>query len=149
MEGKWRVLVALLLPLLGLGSSGCVRPSVYGTRVTPVPVLVGPVKHMRAQQPVPQGPVVNSFRTEVENYFFVATSSERHGNVQVTTTVAGAKREGALKFDEAMLTAYQMCPQCTLRLQRLGVGAWYQYLLVAVAEKNWVTAFATVHAPAQ
>ena len=144
---RWLLRGALLLVAVGL--VGCVKPSIYTTKNTTQPVMLGPVKNMRAPQPMPQGPVVGSFREEVENFFFVASSSSRHGNVQVTTTTAAWQRESSAKFDVAMLRAAATCPQCSLKTQRIAVGAYYLFWFSAVMEKNWATAFATVHGPAR
>jgi hypothetical protein len=145
---SWLTRGALLAVLAGW-LVGCVQPSVYTTRNTTLPVMLGPVKNMRAPQPMPQGPVVGSFVQEVENFFFVASSSSRSGNVVTTVTTAGWQREGAAKFDVAMLRAAATCPQCTLKTQRVGVGAYYLFWLCAIMEKNWATAFATIHGPAR
>jgi hypothetical protein len=143
------LLKAALLPVLAVWLVGCVKPSVYTTKNTTLPVMLGPVKNMKAPQPMPQGPVVGSFREEVENFFFVASSSSRHGNVVTTTTTTAWQRETSAKFDVAMLRAAATCPQCTLKTQRVGVGAYYLFWFSAVMEKNWATAFATVHGPAR
>lgn len=138
-----------LLPVAALALVGCVQPSVYTTKNVTQPVMLGPVKNMRAAQPMPQGPVVGSFRAEIENFFMVASSSSRQGHYQVTTTTTAWQREGSAKFDVAMLQAAATCPQCALKTQRVGVGAYYLFWFSAVMEKNWATAYATVHGPAR
>lgn len=145
---RW-LIQAALLSVLAVWVFGCVRPSVYTTKNTTQPVMLGPVKNMKAPQPMPQGPVVGSFKEEAENFFFVASSSSRSGNVVTTTTTTAWQRESAAKFDVAMLRAASTCPQCTLKTQRIGVGAYYLFWFSAVMEKNWATAFATVHGPAR
>jgi hypothetical protein len=139
----------LLVPLVALWAAGCVRPSIYTTKNTTLPVMLGPVKNMRAPQPMAQGPVVGNFRTEVENFFMVASSSSRHGNVVHTHTTAAWQKESSAKFDVAMLRAAATCPQCALKTQRVGVGSYYLFWFSAVMEKNWTTAYATVHGPAR
>jgi hypothetical protein len=143
------LLRGVLLPLLAMWLVGCVHPSIYTTKNTTQPVMLGPVKNMKAPQPMPQGPVVGSFREEIENFFFVASSSSRSGNVVTTTTTAAWQKEGPAKFDVAMLRAAATCPQCSLKTQRVAVGAYYLFWFSAVMEKNWATAFATVHGPAR
>ena len=144
---RW-LLKGALLPVLALSLVGCLRPSIYTTANTTQPVMLGPVKNMKAPQPMPQGPVVGSFTEEAENFFFVASSTSRYGHVQVTTTTVALQKEGPAKFDVAMLRAASTCPQCTLKTQRIGLGAYFQWCFVWL-EKNWTRAFATVHGPAR
>ena len=144
-----RWLLRGVLPLAAVGLVGCIQPSVYTTKNTTQPVMLGPVKNMKAPQPMPQGPVVGSFREEIENFFMVASSSSRHGHVQVTTTVAAWQKEGSAKFDVAMLRAAATCPQCALKTQRIALGSYFICWTALVVEKSWAAAFATVHGPAR
>lgn len=143
------LLQGALLPVLAVWLVGCVQPSVYTNKNTTQPVMHGPVKNMRAPQPMPQGPVVGSFNTEIQNFFMVASSSSRSGNVITTTTTTAWQKEGSAKFDVAALQAAATCPQCTLKTQRVAVGAYYLFWFSAVMEKNWAHAFSTVHGPAR
>ncbi|HEY3359194.1 MAG TPA: hypothetical protein VGQ83_38450 [Polyangia bacterium] len=141
---RWLPRLALLV-VVGAGAVGCVRPSVYTTKNTTMPVMLGPVKTLRAAQPTAPGPVVSVFREEVENFFAVSSSTSQQGNYQVTTTTTSWKREGSAKFDIAMINALQACPQCAARTNVVHVGSYYLYWLCAIMEKNWAAIHASVH----
>ena len=144
MMHRWLGRLALLL-VVGASSVGCVKPSVYTTKNTTLPVMLGPVRHLRAQPTAP-GPLVSVLHEEVENFYSVSSSTSQQGNYQVTTTTTAWKREGAAKFDTAMINALQACPQCTARTNVVNVGSYYLYWLCAVMEKNWASIHASLHA---
>jgi hypothetical protein len=129
------LLKIVLLPLAVAWLAGCVHPSVYTNRHTTQPVMLGPVKNLRAQQPPPPGPVVESFEKQVENYYFF-----------YNVDAQGAQTEGSTYFDIAMNEAGARCPQCTLRMHRLEVGSWFMFSFL-LAEKNWAIALATTNGP--
>jgi hypothetical protein len=134
-----------LVAIVAAGAVGCVHPSVYTTKNTTAPILLGPMRNLGVPQPAPPGPVVNSFVTEIENFFMVSSSQSRQGNVVTTTTTTAWQKEGPAKFDLAMINALQACPSCTARTQRVHVGSYYLFWLFAVMEKNWAGIHATVH----
>jgi len=134
-----------LLACVSFGAVGCVHASIYTTKNTRAPVMVGPVQYIGAPQPAPPGPVVGSFQTEIENFFAVSSSQSRSGNIVTTTTTSAWRREGPAKFDVAVIESFKACPSCTIRTQRVRVGSYHLFWLCAIMEKNWAGILATVH----
>lgn len=138
MKNAWASGLAIALAAT---SAGCIKESIYTTKRMTVPVMIGPIKTLQASAPVDFGKLNSEVKTEVENYFYVA--SHREGNYNVTTTAW--KRQGSNKFDRAIGEALLTCPNCGVKTNRVRVGSYHMYLLFSTMEKNWAGLEGTLH----
>ncbi|MET0287570.1 MAG: hypothetical protein ABW352_23990 [Polyangiales bacterium] len=138
MQGNgFFAIVLLLLPL------GCTHGSVFTNYGATVPVMVGPVRTLRTSQP--HGLVVHAFATEVIDLRAASSSTTQQGNYVTTTTTSSVQHEGPGKFDLAVHTALQQFPRCSVRTERLKVGAYFFFGGAAIIDKSWASAESAVH----
>jgi hypothetical protein len=132
--------VLLALPTL---SAGCIPGSMYATQQASLPVMLGPVRTLRSHHE--HGPEVAQFSAETQHSFAVSSSTTQQGSYQVTTTTTSVLYEDSSKFDAAAHVARGQCNTCSVKTDRVPVGSYHLYWLVAILEKNWAGMKASLH----
>ncbi|HET8935691.1 MAG TPA: hypothetical protein VFN67_19720 [Polyangiales bacterium] len=141
LQRRAQVWLLASLPVL---CGACIPQSVYTTHNVALPVMLGPMRTLRSHHD--HGAEVATFSAETQHAFAVSSSTSQQGAYQVTTTTTSVQDEDATKFDAATATALTQCATCSVKTDRVRVGSYYIYWLVAIMSKNWAGMNASLHA---
>lgn len=132
-----------LLASLPILCGACIPQSVYTTHNVALPVMLGPVRTLRSHHD--HGAEVATFSAETQHAFAVSSSTTQQGSYQVTTTTTSIQHEDSTKFDAATAAALTQCVTCSVKTDRVRVGSYYIYWLVAIMSKNWAGMNGSLH----